>query len=279
MKRLWLIAIVAIIAFPLFSPGAAAATFPTLIGHRGLAGSAQARVLLPENSIPAWTWANTHGADVLDLDVSITEDGRFVVMHDADLKRTTNCSGLVIERYLSTIQRCWLEIPVDRDGNHNDDNTPYHPPSLEQALAYLKTTNKWLTVEMKGAGWSSTRVASYANVLATYAVQTRTITHSFNNTVLGYFKAAAPSYPRGSMINSVPLPSVSTVRSRGGYAFLNHSIATNSYVTQLQAAGVKVFVWTLDNESDYESALLLGAYGWVCNAVDEADRWLADHAG
>ena len=282
MKRAWLIALAAIITFPLFAQGAAAATFPTLIGHRGLAGSSQARVLLPENSIPAWKWANTHGADVLDVtrggvDVSITEDGKFVVMHDADLKRTTNCSGPVIERYLSTIQRCWLEIPVDRDGNNNDDNTPYHPPSLQQALTYLKTTDKWLAIEMKGPGWTSARVAKYAALLPTYGVQSRTITHSFSNTVLGYFKAAAPSYPRGSVINATPLPSVSTVKSRGGYAFLKLSIATKTYVAQLQAAGVKVFVWTLDSESEYAAALLLGAYGWDCDAVDEADLWLKEH--
>jgi glycerophosphoryl diester phosphodiesterase len=277
MRRAWLIVLISVLSLPMLNPGAEAATLPTLVGHRGLAGSSQARVLLPENSVAAWTWANAHGANVLDLDISITEDGKFVAMHDADLRRTTNCSGRVIERYLSTIQKCWLEIPVDRDGNKNDDNTPYHPPSLEQALNYLVTTDRWLEIEMKGPGWTSARVRRYAQLLLTYGVHSRTITHSFNNTVLGYFKAAAPTYPRGSMVNAVPRPSVSTVVSRGSYAFLKLSVATKDYVTQLQAAGVKVLIYTLNNESDYEAALVLGAYGWVCNGVDEAGIWLIEH--
>lgn len=278
MKQTWLIALVAVVLSPLFTQTAAAATFPTLIGHRGLAGSSQARVLLPENSIPAWKWATTHGANVLEVDVSVTEDGKFVAMHDTNLRRTTNCSGRVIERYLSTIQKCWLEIPVDRDGNNNDDNTPYHPPSLEQALTYIKTTNKWLTIELKGPGWTSARVATYATLLATYGVQARTITHSFSNTALGYVKAAAPHYPLGSMINATPLPSAAQVKSRGGYAFVKMSVATSPYVAQLKAAGVRVILWTLQGESDYAAAVVLGAYGWVCDAVDEADAWLEDNS-
>lgn len=277
MRRAWLIALVAVLSLPISNLEAEAASLPTLIGHRGLAGSSQARVLLPENSVPAWTWANAHGANVLDLDMSVTEDGKFVAMHDATLQRTTNCSGRVIERYLATVQKCWLEIPVDRDGNGNDDNTPYHPPSLEQALTYLRTTDRWLEIELKGPGWTSARVRRYAQLLLAYGVQSRTITHSFNNAVLGYLRTVAPTYPRGSMVNATPRPSVSTVLSRGGYAFLKLSVATEEYVTQLQAAGVKVLIYTLNNESDYEAALVLGAYGWVCNHVDEAGVWLVDH--
>ena len=281
MMRVWFIALAAITILP-FAPGVAAATTPPpplLNAHRGLAGTSEARVLVPENSVPAWKWANAHGADVLDVDISVTRDGRFVVMHDAGLRRTTNCSGLVIERYLSGIQKCWLELPVDRDGNGNDDNTAHHPPSLQQALSYLKSTGKWLTFEMKGRGWTSARVTRYAALLSTYGVQMRTISKSFNNTVVGYFKAAAPTYPRGSMVHTLPLPSVSVVKSRGGYAFLKLSVATKDYVTALQAAGVKVMLWTLDSAAEYAAAQSLGVDYWTCNAVDEAARWLQAQGG
>ncbi len=48
-------------------------------GHRG------ARALLPENTLPAFQFALEAGADVLDLDLSITADGVLVVSHDAHI--------------------------------------------------------------------------------------------------------------------------------------------------------------------------------------------------
>jgi glycerophosphoryl diester phosphodiesterase len=244
--------------------------YPTLVGHRGLAGQAQMRLKIPENSQPAWEWADRMGADVLDVDVLLTEDLKMVVMHDATLDRTTTCSGRVDERYLSTIKACWLELP---DGTDTD----YHPLSLRQALTYLKTTGKWLTIELKGSHWTSARVEKYRDELRYHSIQDRTITHARNNTVLGNFKALAPTYPRASVVYQTPLTSVSTVKSRGGYVFVRLSLATKDYVSALQLAGVKVFVWTLNTPEEFEAALATGAYGWVCDAVDDAKGWLDEH--
>jgi hypothetical protein len=41
--------------------------------------------------------------------------------------------------------------------------------------------------------------------------------------------------------------------------------------------GVKVFIYTLDRAEEYENALALGAYGWVCDEVDEAAEWLQNN--
>jgi len=55
----------------------------------------------------------------------------------------------------------WLELPVDLNGNGDPDNTPYHPPSLNQALDFLKPKVNTvvgnpilISLETKGAGWS-----------------------------------------------------------------------------------------------------------------------------
>jgi hypothetical protein len=56
-------------------------------------------------------------------------------------------------------------------------------------------------------------------------------------------------------------------------------VATKDYVDALQSpeAGVKVFNYTLDRAEEHENALSLGAYGCVCDEVDEASGWLQDH--
>lgn len=56
-------------------------------GHRG------ARGLRPENTIPAFDYALESGADVLEMDLGVTKDGKLVIYHDQTIN-TTICAGL-----------------------------------------------------------------------------------------------------------------------------------------------------------------------------------------
>jgi len=60
------------------------------VGHRG------ARAYEPENTLLSFKKAIELGVDAVELDVRRTKDNEIVVIHDADLKRTTNGEGLVI---------------------------------------------------------------------------------------------------------------------------------------------------------------------------------------
>ena len=53
-----------------------------IIAHRGASRSA------PENTLPAFRLAWKQGADVAELDVRLSRDGRLVVSHDATTRRT-----------------------------------------------------------------------------------------------------------------------------------------------------------------------------------------------
>ena len=57
---------------------------PLVIAHRGARGHA------PENTLPSATLAHDVQADLWELDVNYTRDGKLVVMHDDTLVRTTN---------------------------------------------------------------------------------------------------------------------------------------------------------------------------------------------
>lgn len=60
-----------------------------VIAHRG------EHVHHPENTMAAFQAAIDAGADYFELDVRTTSDGKFVIMHDNTLDRTTNGSGEV----------------------------------------------------------------------------------------------------------------------------------------------------------------------------------------
>lgn len=64
---------------------------PHLIAHRGWSAR------FPENSIPAFAGAIAAGADEIEFDVRVSEDGIPFVIHDSTIDRTTDGSGRVDE--------------------------------------------------------------------------------------------------------------------------------------------------------------------------------------
>jgi glycerophosphoryl diester phosphodiesterase len=77
------------------------------IGYRGT-GPTRAGHPFPENSLSSFLAAMNEGADGVELDAAITQDGKIVVMHDDTLDRTTNCTGCVSAMTLNEIQACRL---------------------------------------------------------------------------------------------------------------------------------------------------------------------------
>jgi glycerophosphoryl diester phosphodiesterase len=57
---------------------------PIVVAHRGSSGH------FPEESIGAFTDAYLGGADFVELDLQISQDGILVAMHDPTLKGSTN---------------------------------------------------------------------------------------------------------------------------------------------------------------------------------------------
>lgn len=76
------------------------ATGPLVMAHRG--GAAEA----PENTMIAFERAVALGVDVLEMDVQWSADGVPVVIHDATLDRTTDCSGPVNARTMAELREC-----------------------------------------------------------------------------------------------------------------------------------------------------------------------------
>src|SRR3954463_7459010 len=60
---------------------------PLVIGHRGYCQCA------PENTLPSFKLAMAAGADLVELDYYHTKDDQLIVMHDADLDRTTDATS------------------------------------------------------------------------------------------------------------------------------------------------------------------------------------------
>lgn len=85
----------------------------------------------PENSLPAIRSAIAMGVDVVEMDVRRTKDGRFVILHDTSLDRSTTGRGRVADFTLEELRQLRL-----RDGVGMP--TGELIPTLEEALAAVR---------------------------------------------------------------------------------------------------------------------------------------------
>ncbi|KIF02480.1 glycerophosphodiester phosphodiesterase, partial [Streptomyces sp. RSD-27] len=72
-------------------------TFLT-IGHRGVMG------VEPENTLRSFIRAERCGMDAIALDVRLSKDGALVVLHDAEVDRTTDGAGAVTDLTLAELR-------------------------------------------------------------------------------------------------------------------------------------------------------------------------------
>lgn len=96
------------------------------VGHRG------AKRFAPENTLAAYDTAIAMGARVVEMDVRMTVDGHFVVMHDARVDRTTNGRGFVSRMTLADIKA------LDAGSWFGPEFAGERVPTLAEALAHVK---------------------------------------------------------------------------------------------------------------------------------------------
>ena len=58
----------------------------------------------PENTLRSFQAAQNAGLDLIELDLHLSKDGALVVMHDADVDRTTDGSGPIAEKTLAELR-------------------------------------------------------------------------------------------------------------------------------------------------------------------------------
>lgn len=97
-----------------------------IVGHRGVTNFA------PENTIAAHDKAIEMGARAIEMDVRMTADGEFVVMHDPFVNRTTNGGGLVSRMTLAEIKA------LDAGSWFSPEFAGERVPTLREALRNLK---------------------------------------------------------------------------------------------------------------------------------------------
>jgi glycerophosphoryl diester phosphodiesterase len=237
------------------------------VAHRGATTSQ-----LAEGTLPAYQYAVKNRADMLDADVRWTKDGSdpdnlgtMVVLHDATLDRTTNCTGGVSSWLWSAIRdRCRTDI---------DDQKLIR---LVDLLKYGNSVGKSFALEIKTSPITDAQAKQFWNAIKNSRVQLAAM--SGRLVALNKIKKldAADANHKISYALATPgtggWPSVSTIKGTGSAVYAQLTIPAD-VARSYRQANIKVFLFTSRNESDDAKMIALQPYAVVVNDVARFQHW------
>ena len=229
-----------------------------IIGHRGSAGTA------PENTLAGIKTALDAGAPWLEIDVRLAGDELFVI-HDEDVARTTNGAGSI--------------YALSRSAIHNlDAGGGQAVPTLGQVIDTIAATAN-LNIELKDTLSLQPTLALVAKTLSEDpAWRDRIMLSTFERSI---HTALSENLPDGCLLGillkKIPADAIGYAVGLGAYSLnLAFKQLTPDLLSRAHAAGLKVFVYTVNKESQIERCLRLGVDAIYTDFPARALRLLED---
>lgn len=226
--------------------------------HRGASKAA------PENTLPAFEAAMESGADYIELDVQLTKDGELVVMHDDDIKRTTDGKGTLSLMTYEETQKYSAGSWFRDDGSFDDVKIP----KLSEVLD-LVGHDILLNIEIKSHGNVNATAEKVAELVEEYDIGDSCYVTSFSYQALKKIKELNPEIKTALIANIAP----STVYSQMKYIdaiSMNYLFVNQSVVNYAHHSGKKVFVWTVDRSGEMKKMMALGVDNIITNRPEKA---------
>ena len=222
---------------------------PLIIAHRGFSS------LHPENTLASVHAALQLGVDFVEIDVQETGDGQLIVFHDYRLKRICGVRGRVRDRTLAEIKRL----------NHQ-------VPTLTEVLHACRGRARVL-IEIKSADPEKVAAA-----ITESRMEQEVIVFSLSMPRMKQFAAANPRIPRFGLFARNLRFAVARLQSSvtmEGLGLSRRLVTSPRVVRRIHQRGWKLFVWTVNRESEMRKLAAWGVDGLITNYPDRAKSCLA----
>ena len=244
-----------------------------VVAHRGNSSAA------PGNTMPAVEGAWRVGADLVEVDVRMSADDVPVVIHDETVDATTTGSGTVAS--MTGAQARALDAGSwfsPRFGGHR-------VPLLAEVAGFLANHRGTdLLLEVKG----DLTVPQARAVLATLeaaGMQERTIVQTFWPETIRALRTVDAHVRLGLLVGShvapeeVMLPLAAEVDAFACNPRYDLIERDPGVVAAIHAAGMQVYVWTLNEAEQWAQALSWGVDGIITDRPDRLAGWLTATTG
>ncbi|MCM3339645.1 MULTISPECIES: glycerophosphodiester phosphodiesterase [Paenibacillus] len=209
-----------------------------VFAHRGASGYA------PENTMAAFRKAVDMGCDGIELDIQQTKDGRLVIIHDENVKRTTNGSGYVAD--------CTYEelCKLDAGSWFHSDFAKERLPLLDDYLDAIADTGLMTNIEIKNVPFFYKGIEQkLIQALSSRGMLDRVIVSSFDHYALATIAELEPRIKLGVLFGDRLFEPANYIRSLPFPVYSVHphfSFANEAFISACHDIGSKVYAYTVD---------------------------------
>jgi|YelNatPaOPRAMG01_1025707.scaffolds.fasta_scaffold01705_12 glycerophosphoryl diester phosphodiesterase len=252
-------------------------------GHRG------ARASRPENTIPAFEFAISVGADVLEMDVSVTKDDVLVLSHDPRLnpELCVGAEGRPAIRELTLEQLRRFDCGSKKLALF-PDQVPVpgtRIPTLDEVLALAPRGNFGFNIETKISPKTPELAPppdKFAQLLAEVIqrnhLASRVIVQSFDYRTLHAMKKLLPQVRLSALESQRQVSFVELAREAGATIVSPHlKLVTPEKVAEAKRAGLEVAPWTANAPQEWDRLIQAGVDAMITDDPAGLIAFLKQH--
>jgi glycerophosphoryl diester phosphodiesterase len=196
----------------------------------------------PENTLRSFAAAQRAGLDLIELDLHLSKDGALVVMHDAEVDRTTDGSGPIAEKTLAELRAL-------------DAGRGERVPVFEEVLEAVRTP---LQAEIKDVA----AARALAEVMRARDLTTRVEVSSFHDEAVAEIARLVPGVRTALIAGRYGTDVVDRAVAVGAATVcLDIRRLTLEVVEHARASGLRVTGWVVNTQDHLRLVRALGLDG------------------
>lgn len=231
-----------------------------IFAHRGASNYA------PENTMPAFELAYQMEAEGIETDVQLTKDGIPVLIHDEDVRRTTNGRGFIIDYQLEKL------LNLDAGAYFAPQFKGTRILTLDQFLEWACDKPLHLNLELKNNKIAYEEIEiKVLDAIRNYNVKKRTTISSFNPESVKRMRQLDQTLDV-ALLRSRKHPNLAGYAKELGASSLHvkHTLLTPSLVRACEAANLQLRVYTVNRTILIKKCLKLACSGIITDVPDKA---------
>ncbi len=245
---------------------------PFLYAHRGYSAHT------PQNTMPAFQAAVDAGADLIEMDVRNTADGRVVIYHDEFLHTLTDCTDTTKTVENSTYAEL-MQYNVDCVAGYKEKI-----PTLEEFLEFLDGTDVVGIIELKN--WDAKLTPLVAKIVKDMKMEHQVVSIGFfglcselrqqlPGVSCGYLdNAFSSTTPEEVLITSKSRVMTTNMTYHPQLATLGSYTLMENVINVAAARGFSYNPWTYNDAKQFDAAYVGGVQGLTTDYLEFDDGYV-----
>ena len=200
--------------------------------HRG------ASAFYPENTMAAFEGAKELGADWIELDVQQSKDGKIIVMHDTNFKRTTGVDANTGELTYEEISK------LDAGSFFGSEFAGEKIPLLSEVVEFAKENNMKLNIELKPTGHETDFEKNVVDVVKAAGIEKDCVITSQVYEVLENVKAYDSSITT-VYVMTLAYGDINKLKAADHFS-VEATNVTPGLISSVHREGKQLYVWTVN---------------------------------